>query len=42
MAVLGTGALTMADWATRVNQADRYKIAMIIEMLSQTDRKSVV
>ena len=37
MAVLGSGALTMADWATRVNQSDRYKIAMIIEMLSQTN-----
>ena len=37
MAVLGTGALTMADWASRVNAADRYKIAMIIEMLSQTN-----
>lgn len=37
MAVLGTGALTMADWASRVNEADRYKIATIIEMLSQTN-----
>lgn len=37
MATLGTGALTMMDWAARVNEADRFKIAMIIEMLSQTN-----
>lgn len=35
MAVLGTGALTYADWAKRLD--DNYKIAMIIEMLSQTN-----
>lgn len=35
MAVLGTGALTYADWAKRVD--DNGKIAMIIEILSQTN-----
>lgn len=35
MAVLGTGALTYADWAKRVD--DGYKIAFIIELLSQTN-----
>lgn len=35
MATLGTQALTYADWAKRVGED--YKIAMIIEMLSQTN-----
>jgi hypothetical protein len=35
MATLGTNQLTYADWAKRVG--DNYKIAMIIEMLSQTN-----
>ncbi len=35
MAVLGANALTYADWAKRVGTD--YKIAMIIEMLSQTN-----
>jgi hypothetical protein len=35
MAVLGTGALTLLDWAKRVD--DGGKIAMIIEILSQTN-----
>ncbi len=35
MAVLGTGALTYADWAKRID--DNGKIAMIIEILSQTN-----
>jgi hypothetical protein len=35
MAVLATNALTYADWAKRVGTD--YKIAMIIEMLSQTN-----
>ncbi|MBA0089300.1 MAG: hypothetical protein HRJ53_30280 [Acidobacteria bacterium Pan2503] len=35
MATLGTTALTFADWAKRVD--DGYRIASIIEMLSQTN-----
>src|SRR3974390_2383640 len=35
MAVLGTTALTYADWAKRLE--DDYKIATIIELLSQTN-----
>lgn len=35
MAVLGTTALTYADWAKRLD--DNYKIATIIELLSQTN-----
>ncbi len=35
MAVLGTNVLTYADWAKRVD--DNYKIATIIELLSQTN-----
>lgn len=35
MATLGTNALTYADWAKRVD--DNYKIATIIELLSQTN-----
>lgn len=35
MATLGTNALTYADWAKRVE--DNYKIATIIELLSQTN-----
>jgi len=35
MATLGTTALTYADWATRLE--DNYKIATIIELLSQTN-----
>lgn len=37
MAVLASNALTMADWASRVNEMDRFKIATIVEMLSQTN-----
>lgn len=35
MATLGTGALTYADWAKRLE--DNYKIATIVEILSQTN-----
>src|SRR5437868_1908905 len=35
MATLGTGALTYADWAKRLD--DNYKIATIVEILSQTN-----
>lgn len=35
MATLGTGALTYADWAKRLE--DNYKIASIVEILSQTN-----
>jgi hypothetical protein len=35
MATLGTSALTYADWAKRLD--DNYKIATIIELLSQTN-----
>lgn len=35
MATLGTGALTYADWAKRID--DNGKIAMIVEILSQTN-----
>lgn len=35
MAVIGATALTLADWAKRVD--DNYKIATIIELLSQTN-----
>ena len=35
MAVLGTTALTYADWAKRLE--DEYKVAAIIELLSQTN-----
>lgn len=35
MATIGTTALTLADWAARVN--DDYKIASIVELLSQTN-----
>jgi hypothetical protein len=37
MAVLGTSALTYADWAKRSESTERDKIAMIIELLSQTN-----
>jgi len=38
MAVLGTGALTYADWAKRVDDENaRLKIARIVEILSQTN-----
>src|SRR5258705_11280646 len=35
MAVIGTTALTYADWAKRMD--DGYKVAAIIELLSQTN-----
>src|SRR5215469_13966917 len=35
MAVLGTTALTYADWAKRMD--DDYKVATIVELLSQTN-----
>lgn len=37
MAVIGSGALTYADWASRIDGPDKGKIAYIIEMLSQTN-----
>lgn len=36
MAVLGTNVLTYADWAKRVD--DNYRIATIVELLSQTNQ----
>src|SRR5258708_19878128 len=35
MAIIGTTALTYADWAKRMD--DGYKVAAIIELLSQTN-----
>ena len=39
MATIGNTALTYADWAKRMD--DNYRVAMIIELLSQTRPRSI-